>query len=139
VVDRLGACHPSPQARDSSGWLNHDTAATAGEKEFVTPADLVSQLHGPGAGTRLKPNLDDAAQEAIRVAGQKQLDDGLQGGGLVGKSIDDVKELLGGPDNEQVVAQKTVWYYQPPVSPTDAEYAVVFEGNTVNRVVNAGS
>ena len=44
-----------------------------------------------------------------------------------------------GVGNEQVVARKTVWYYQPPVSPTDAEHAVIFEGNTVNQVVNAGS
>ena len=53
--------------------------------------------------------------------------------------MDDVRKLLGAPDNEQVVARKTVWYYRPPVSPTDAEYAVIFEGNTVNQVVNAGS
>ena len=53
--------------------------------------------------------------------------------------MDDVRELLGAPDFEQDVGGKTVWEYLPPVSATDAEYAVVFDGNTVRQVDNAGS
>jgi hypothetical protein len=123
----------------AAAWLDHDPAATAGEKEFVTPADLASELGGPAAGSSLNANLSAAALDAIGVVGQTQLDDGLHGGGLVGKSMDDVRELLGAPDFEQDVAGKTVWEYLPPVSATDAEYAVVFDGNTVTQVDNAGS
>jgi hypothetical protein len=126
----------------AKAWLDQDSASTAGEKKFETPADLVYQMEHRQNSGDLNGTLNDAAGEWLQAFAQKQLNDGTHGGGMVGKSMQDVRTLMddfspGGPDHEQVVGGQTFWYYTgpDPNSPNSGDqYQIVFDGNTVSQV-----